>query len=63
MKSTMAGSEVVKITAAQTATKHGTVQGQVDKASPWDGFRCLWQFRSCEQPTMQNKAVAWVMID
>jgi hypothetical protein len=38
MKSTMAGSEVVKITAAQTATKHGTVQGQVDKASPWTAF-------------------------
>ena len=55
----MAGSEVVKITAAHTATKHGAVQGQVDEASSWDGFRRLSQFRSCEQPMMQNKAAAW----
>jgi hypothetical protein len=58
MKTTMAGSEVVKITAAHTASKDGAVQGQVIEISPRDGFRRLSQFRSCEQLMMQNKAAA-----
>jgi hypothetical protein len=53
METTMVGSEVVKITAAHTASKDGAVQGQVTKF-----LRRLSQFRSCEQPMMQNKAAA-----